>query len=88
MKEKEIKKIEEIGFEMIPEKLSYDNDLFGFEGGYEYTIGHSRRGQLYYYIVKNRKLYIKATEADGSGAAIEANPEIIKKLLDNNLIDL
>ena len=80
--------LQEIGFAKVPNNLEGDDDLLGFEGGYYYDLGHSRRGQFYYYIVINRKLYIKATRADGSGAAIEANPEIIKKLIENNLIEL
>ena len=84
----ENKTLEEIGFIKVPNDLEYDDDLLGFEGGYSYNLGHSRRGQFYYYIVKNRKLYIKSTEPDGDGASIEANPKIIKKLIENNLIDL
>ena len=80
--------LEEIGFKKIPKNLDWDDDLLGFEGGYSYNLEHSRRGQFYYYIVKNRRLYIKATEPDGDGASIEANPKIIKKLIENNLIDL
>ena len=83
-----MKKIEEIGFKKIPDTLSYDHDLFGFEGGYSYLISHGRRGQLYYYVVKNRKLYIKATKPDGYGAAVEAMPEVIKKLIEFDLINL
>ena len=43
--------LEEIGFRKIPNDLDWDDVLLGFEGGYYYNLGHSRRGQFYYYIV-------------------------------------
>jgi hypothetical protein len=88
MTEQEIAKIEELGFIKVPHDLDWDDDLLGFEGGYSYNLGHSRRGQFYYYIVMNRKLYIIATKPDGDGAEIEANPKIIKDLVDSGLVDI
>ena len=43
----ENKKLEEIGLRKVPNDLECDDDLFGFEGGYYYNLGHSRRGQFY-----------------------------------------
>lgn len=53
------------GFEMVDGK---DEDISNY---YEYSkcIGYSRRGQTYHFVIKNKEVFIIATEPDGSGGA-------------------
>lgn len=62
-----------------------DNTLHYYD--YAYEIGHSRRGQLYYYLVsaKTRNINVYASEPDGSGAEIGVT-NVLRDLVLNNII--
>ena len=57
------------------------------EYDYKFKIGHSRRGQFYYLLVKEatRKIIIYATEPDGSGGVIGC-PDVLVKLINDGII--
>jgi len=49
-----------------------------------YKIGHSRRGQLYYYFVDDeRNLKIYASEPDGSGGSVVMDDIILRMYEDD-----
>ena len=57
----------------------YGDEIYMDDIMFTYNIGHSRRGQFYYYLImKDRTIQIYASEPDGSGTWIEFDDVIIK----------
>lgn len=76
------------GFEKIDkeEELECENyTLSNFN--YKFNVGHSRRGQYYYLLVKesDRIVYVFATEPDGSGGIVYC-PNVLKKLIIEGIV--
>lgn len=64
-----------------------DEDINVSNVKYSYCIGHSRRGQFYYYLImKDRTINIIATKPDGSGTYIDCD-EVIIKMYNDGLIE-
>lgn len=79
----------EYGFLKIDQKEEEDNENWVIANyDYLYEIGHSRRGQFYYLLVKesNREIIIYASAPDGSGGAIKA-PSVLISLIKEDLIE-
>ncbi len=73
-----------LGSETKFEAIEEDSLLEFYE--YAFTIGHSRRGQWYYYLVdKDGNIELYASEPDGSGGAVPMDNVIIKLYNDNLL---
>ena len=69
------------GREEITDK--YGDSIYMEDVMFTYNLGHSRRGQFYYYfIMKDRTIAIYASEPDGSGTWIEDDDVIIKMFSD------
>ena len=63
------------------------NVLYYFDNVYVYEIGHSRRGQFYYFLfdINTKNFSVIASEPDGSGGAVEL-PDILIDLIKNEVI--
>ena len=86
MRLKESVKIEELlkfGFEF---PNTEDEDYCIKNADCIYNIGHSRRGQFYYLIVKDKEFSLFASEPDGDGGAIKM-PRVIIDLYESGLIE-
>ena len=69
------------GHEEITDK--YGDSINMDDVMFTYNLGHSRRGQFYYYfIMEDRTINIYASEPDGSGTWIEDDDVIIKMFVD------
>ena len=76
------------GFEKIDEDFEKEegNDFEIYSSEYKYEIGHSRRGQFYYILVKNREFLIFASTPDGSGTYIKS-PDIFTKMAIDGILE-
>jgi len=73
--------IEEYGF-----KLESDDEDYTIHEMLCYEIGHSRRGQFYYYIVnEDRTLSVYASDPDGSGGSIKLDGTLLDMFLNGIL---
>jgi len=69
------------------ECINEDHILFGFEDSYVFDLGHSRRGQHYYYLVTpSRDVEVIATKPDGAGSSVELH-SVILELYKQNLLE-
>jgi hypothetical protein len=75
------------GFEKIDKELEKeeDSDFEIYSSDYKFEVGHSRRGQFYYILVKERKLLIYATRPDGDGTYIGLPNVLIQMSIDGIL---
>jgi len=76
------------GFEAINKEESEDlGDYTIAKHDYMFTIGHSRRGQVYYILINNsRAVSLFASEPDGSGGTIGC-PDILIKLISDGIVE-
>lgn len=91
--EDKIKELENYRFHPLNDEYKEENDIdeddpiFHMDG-YVYSIGHSRRGQYYYYIVEKSGLFtIYASKADGDGSNL-ALDDTFMKLLNDGILTL
>ena len=64
--------LESLGFAPFSkEAFGYDDFFEYFQPEYLMSLGHSRRGQFYYFFVRDRELLLYASKPDGSGGTIE-----------------
>ena len=73
--------------EVDKEEDEDDESPYMVDYDYKFEIGHSRRGQFYYLLVKEstRKIIIYATKPDGSGGVIGC-PDVLVKLISDGVI--
>ncbi len=76
------------GFEAInKEEAEDDGDYTIANYDYKFTIGHSRRGQVYYILIHgSRTISLFASEPDGSGGTIGC-PDILIKLISDGIVE-
>ena len=70
------------GFTKIDKEEELKNEEYTISSyDYKFEIGHARRGQFYYLLVreKTRDVIIYATEPDGSGGSVIC-PDVLVKL--------
>lgn len=70
------------GFEKINKEEETENEEYTLASyDYKFEIGHARRGQFYYLLVREetRNIIIYATEPDGSGGSVIC-PDVLIKL--------
>lgn len=63
----------------------YDT-IYTYEDCYMLNLGHSRRGQFYYFIVHEKGSEIYASKPDGDGCGISLDNTMIKLIEDKMLI--
>jgi hypothetical protein len=79
MKVKQGTNLEQYGFYQMDD----EHDHCIILGGWYYKLGHSRRGQFYYYIVDlDMNLLIYGSDPDGSNGTIKFDDVIIKMFED------
>lgn len=76
------------GFEAInKEEAEDDGDYTIANYDYKFTIGHSRRGQVYYILIHgSRTISLFASDPDGSGGTIGC-PDILIKLISDGIVE-
>lgn len=80
--------VEKYGFKPTTEDdQDEDNGNVVADCDYKYEIGHSRRGQFYYLLVKNRSLQLYASEPDGSGGKVGCPDVLIRLIKDGILVE-
>ena len=71
--------------------IETDEDDWEINCKWCYNLGHSRRGQFYYYIIKDidndRELLVYASKPDGDGTHI-ALGDVIIKMYEEGLIEI
>jgi hypothetical protein len=79
MKINNLDRLPEFGFYKVFKEEHGVEELEIRRSEYMYTLGHSRRGQFYYYLVdKSGYISIYASEPDGGGTSINWDSVIIK----------
>lgn len=75
------------GFRRISQS-DFDDDYVIQSYDYQYPIGHSRRGQFYFLLVKESTglIFVYASEPDGSGGVVEC-PDVLIKMMKDGLFD-
>jgi hypothetical protein len=74
--------LEKYGF-----KLTQDEDDYTIHDEICYEIGHSRRGQYYYYIIdSDRCVRVYGSKPDGSGGSIALDDVIFQMFKDGVLV--
>lgn len=76
------KDLQDLGFERIDK--NDDHDFVYAYYDWALNLGHSRRAQFYYVLIKDRNVSIYASNPDGSGASIPF-PSILCKIV--NILD-
>jgi len=73
-------------FEEITDQ--YGDPIYMDDIMFTYKIGHSRRGQFYYYLImKDRTIKVYASDPDGSGTWIDLD-EVIIKMYNDGIIEM
>ena len=66
--------------------ISYDIEDYTISNSdYILYLGHSRRGQFYYLLVKDKDLYIYSSKPDGDGGKLLL-PDVLLKLFNDGII--
>ncbi len=79
------------GFELydVEYTLYKDDDMF-IENHYIYNLGHSRRGQFYFYTIdmrsEDRLINVYASKPDGTGSYVNLDINLIVDLIDKGLV--
>jgi len=68
-----------LGFEYKEIINTWGDECYETEGNLVYNLGHSRRGQWYYYIINEdtRELSVFATKPDGDGTDVLLDEVVI-----------
>lgn len=71
-------------------RSDYDNNDMFIENHYIYNLGHSRRGQFYFYTVdmrsEDRSINVYASKPDGTGSYVNLDINLIVDLIDKGLV--
>ena len=71
----------------IPSKDDEDNEDYNISNSdYVLSFGHSRRGQFYYILIKNRNVYIYSSKPDGDGGKLLLPYVILTLILEEIII--
>ena len=65
--------------------IDYKEDYTISNSDYILYLGHSRRGQFYYLLVKDKDLYIYSSKPDGDGGKLLL-PDVLLKLFNDGII--